>query len=127
MPLSPAIATGTAPAAPTEFPCIDGARALAAFAQRHRFRFSVYSQWPGADPRAVADARVVGHADLTPDLHGIPAGRGARRAAQSHRRVHDGDLRYLQSRGSSRVRRFLNGTLHADDALIRLSNVTSRA
>ena len=43
-------------------------------------------------------------------MRGIPAGRGARRAAQSHRRVHDGDLRYLQSRGSSRVRKFLNGT-----------------
>ena len=54
-------------------------------------------------------------------LRGIPAGRGARRAAQSHRRVHDGDLRYLQSRGSSRVRKFLNGTLHADDRLREFS------
>ncbi|MFM7060169.1 MAG: glycosyltransferase [Actinomycetes bacterium] len=54
-------------------------------------------------------------------LRGVPAARAARRAAQSHRRVHDGDLRYLQSRGSSRVRRFMNGTLHADDRLRGLS------
>ena len=50
-------------------------------------------------------------------LRSIPAARPARRAAQSHRRVGDGDLRYLQSRGSSRVKRFMNGTLHADDRL----------
>jgi len=54
-------------------------------------------------------------------LRAIPAARPARRAAQSHRRVHDGDLRYLQSRGSSRVKRFMNGTLHADDRLRGLS------
>ncbi|MFM7616291.1 MAG: glycosyltransferase [Actinomycetes bacterium] len=54
-------------------------------------------------------------------LRAIPAGRSARRAAQAHRRVHDGDLRYLQSRGSSRVKRFMNGTLHADDRLRGLS------
>ena len=54
-------------------------------------------------------------------LRSIPAARTARRAAQSHRRVGDGDLRYLQSRGSSRVKRFMNGTLHADDRLRGLS------
>ncbi len=57
-------------------------------------------------------------------LTGIRSGRPARLAAQSHRRVSDGEIRYLQSHGSSRVRRFLNGTLHADD---RLRDITERS
>jgi RND superfamily putative drug exporter len=52
-------------------------RALAAFSQRHRFRFSVYSQWPGADPRAVLQAGVLGalHAEGISDVSvgGVPA------------------------------------------------------
>ncbi len=57
-------------------------------------------------------------------ITGIRSGRPARLAAQSHRRVSDGEIRYLQSHGSSRVRRFLNGTLHADD---RLRDITERS
>ena len=57
-------------------------------------------------------------------LTGIRSGRPARLAAQSHRRVSDGEIRYLQSHGSSRVSRFFNGTLHADD---RLREITERS
>ena len=46
---------GTAPAAPTEFPCIDGARALAAFAvvAHHGAGFVQHGYGADALPRAV--------------------------------------------------------------------------
>jgi RND superfamily putative drug exporter len=52
-------------------------RALNAFAQRHRYRFAVYSDYGGADPRAVTQAaaigalRVEGISDVT--VGGVPA------------------------------------------------------
>jgi GT2 family glycosyltransferase len=47
--------------------------------------------------------------------------RAARREAQAHRRVPDVDLRFLQVRGSARIRAFLRGSLHTQDRMRTLS------
>jgi GT2 family glycosyltransferase len=47
--------------------------------------------------------------------------RAARRETQAHRRVPDVDLRFLQVRGSARVRGYLAGSLHTEDRMRALS------